>query len=254
MKGLKSCFGFLVSLIILAGVCPAQAPAGFVGGVTTYLPALCYYTQGTPVYCPSGFNDSGIAPFYGSFGLTRLLPTTAISLTKTANATSVTCNTAACTNNKGIFTLVGGTATTGTVVTVAFTNPVSAIVGHSGSLGTGYVVGDTLTYTCTGGTNAVGKVATIGASGAIGTVSVTTAGNTCLTASAASMSTSGAGTGATFDITANAPVIPTCFATQNGGAAFQGIGNSVPTSSGFNITAGVTVNGATVVINYECKV
>lgn len=45
---------------------------------------------------------------------------------------------------------------------------------------------------------------------------------------------------------------PVCNATQNGGSTNYGIGNSIATTTGFNITAASSVSGATVVINYAC--
>src|SRR3984885_10772916 len=50
----------------------------------------------------------------------------------------------------------------------------------------------------------------------------------------------------TFSSTLNAA--PACYASQNGGATFLGIGNSAPSTSAFNVTSGVTVSGVTLTV------
>lgn len=102
--------------------------------------------------------------------------TAAISETATPTAgtsvTSCTCATGACTNLRGSLTIVGGTATTGTICSLAWTATPAAYV---------------------------------------------------------------------------------CTATMNGGTGFLGIGNSVASTTGVNITAGVTVVGTTFTVNYSCQ-
>lgn len=44
-----------------------------------------------------------------------------------------------------------------------------------------------------------------------------------------------------------------CTATMNGGTGFLGIGNDVATATGMNISAGVTILGVTVTVNYSCR-
>lgn len=88
------------------------------------------------------------------------------------NVTSCTCATAACTNLRGTYTIVGGTATTGTICSLAWTATPTAYV---------------------------------------------------------------------------------CTATMNGGASAFGIGNSVATTTGVNITAGVSVAASTFSVNYSCQ-
>lgn len=97
---------------------------------------------------------------------------TAVSATPGTNVTSVTCASAACTNLRGTYTIVGGTATTGTIASLSWTATPTAYV---------------------------------------------------------------------------------CTATMNGGASAFGIGNSVATTTGMNITAGVSVIGATFSVNYSCQ-
>lgn len=62
------------------------------------------------------------------------------------------------------------------------------------------------------------------------------------------------GTIVTVNFSATLSAAPACFATQNGGSTAFGIGNSAPTSSAFNITAGVSVSLATLTVNYQCQV
>jgi hypothetical protein len=40
---------------------------------------------------------------------------------------------------------------------------------------------------------------------------------------------------------------------MNGGTGFLGIGNSVATATGMNITSGITVLGVTFNVNYSCQ-
>lgn len=44
-----------------------------------------------------------------------------------------------------------------------------------------------------------------------------------------------------------------CTATMNGGTGFLGVGNDVATATGMNISAGVTILGVTVTVNYSCR-
>lgn len=97
---------------------------------------------------------------------------TAVTPTAGSGVTSVTCASAACTNLRGTYTIVGGTATTGTVASLAWTATPTAYV---------------------------------------------------------------------------------CTATMNGGATSFGIGNSVATTTGMNITAAVSVVSATFSVNYSCQ-
>lgn len=102
---------------------------------------------------------------------TALAGTTATPTAGTG-VTSVTCASAACTNIRGTYTIVGGTATTGTIASLAWTATPTAYV---------------------------------------------------------------------------------CTATMNGGTTTLGIGNSVATTTGMNITAGVSVLGVTLTVNYSCQ-
>ena len=61
------------------------------------------------------------------------------------------------------------------------------------------------------------------------------------------------GTIATVNFSATLSAAPACFAFENGGSTNFGIGNSAPTSSSFNITAGISVSLATLTVNYTCQ-
>lgn len=93
------------------------------------------------------------------------------SATGGTGITSVTCATATCTIARGSYTIVGGTATTGTVATLLWPTTTAAWV---------------------------------------------------------------------------------CTVNENGGAGFLGIGHSVATATGMNITSGVTVVGTTFTVDYSC--
>jgi hypothetical protein len=96
----------------------------------------------------------------------------AATLTAGTNVTSCTCTSAACTNLRGTVTIVGGTATTGTVCSPSWTATPAAYV---------------------------------------------------------------------------------CTATMNGGATSFAIGNSVATTTGFNITTAVSIAASTAIVNYSCQ-
>ena len=102
------------------------------------------------------------------------IPTGTATFTVGSGVTSVVCASGySCNNSRGTLTIVGGTATTGTIATVSFSSTLSAA--------------------------------------------------------------------------------PACFASMNGGTTLFGIGNSAPTTTTFNITAGVSVLGATFNVNYTCQ-
>ena len=102
------------------------------------------------------------------------IPTGTATFSVGSGITSVVCATGfSCNNTRGTLTIVGGTATTGTIATVTF----SAALGAA----------------------------------------------------------------------------PACFASMNGGGTLFSIGNSAPTTTAFNITAGISVIGATFNVNYLCQ-
>lgn len=109
-------------------------------------------------------------------------------------------------------TLAGGTFSSAAVLTVSQAKLISASLNAAGS---GYAPGDTITLT--GGTSSVAAIITVDtvSTGAIATFHVTTAGNyTVETATFTQASTSGIGTGATF----NAAVWGVLAATVSGGS------------------------------------
>lgn len=104
--------------------------------------------------------------------ITSNLGTAAItSATGGTGVTSVTCATAACNVSRGTYTVVGGTATTGTIITLLWPTTTTAWV---------------------------------------------------------------------------------CSVDMNGGSGFLGLGHSVATATGMNITAGLTVIGTTFNVDYNC--
>lgn len=95
------------------------------------------------------------------------IPPTATTATATpgSGVTSVTCATAACTNQRGTFTVVGGTATTGTIFTLAWTatstaNVCSVTQNDTGVatayLGLGHTVATTTGMTVQAGISVIG--------------------------------------------------------------------------------------------------
>lgn len=138
-------------------------------------------------------------------------------------------------------TLTGGTASQQVVLEVLSTLLVSAAVNAGGS---GYAVNDTITLTSVGGTTvtpAVLKVATV-STGAVATVTIQSAGVfTGNPTSFTQASTSGSGTGATF----NAPIYGVnAYAVQNAGSysALPSSPVSQGSSSGSGTGFQLTVN------------
>lgn len=138
------------------------------------------FTNGSGPVLSTAANAQDIFSYYvvdsTHIRISPLLSTGVVSETATPTTgtgiTSATCASATCTNLRGTYTIVGGTATTGTILSLAWTATPTAYV---------------------------------------------------------------------------------CTATMNGGTGFLGIGNSVATTTGFNITAGVTVIGVTFNVNYSCE-
>lgn len=116
--------------------------------------------------------DSAGTVYIGLLSSTGIGGVLTATLTAGTGVTSVTCASAACTAARGTLTIVGGTATTGTIASLSWTATPSALV---------------------------------------------------------------------------------CTATMNGGTGFLGIGNSVATTTGFNVTSGVSVLGLTPTVNYSCQ-
>jgi hypothetical protein len=138
-----------------------QVPALQVGTITSSTLA------GTSGICASGASNA-----LAQTGCIFKNASATASATPGTGVTSVTCATATCTNTRGTYTVVGGTATTGTIFSLSWTATATAYV---------------------------------------------------------------------------------CTATMNGGTGFLGIGNSLATTTGMNITAGVTVLGLTFNVNYSCQ-
>ncbi len=104
-----------------------------------------------------------------------------------------------------------------------------------------------------GGAIAVSTAATAAAGSGVSSV---TAGSATLTNLRGTLTIAG-GTATTGTIaTLSWPATPTayvCTATQNGGTASYLIGSSMATTTGFSITAGASVAGATLTVNYSCQ-
>ena len=122
----------------------------------------------------AGTTDSATVSSAGvwTFANSPAITANTATLTPGTGVTSVTCASAACTNLRGTLTIVGGTATTGTVAALSWTATPTAYV---------------------------------------------------------------------------------CTATMNGGATSYGIGNSVATTTGMNVTTAVSVLGVTFTVNYSCQ-
>lgn len=83
---------------------------------------------------------------------------------------------------------------------------------------------------------------------------------TCLTAACTNLRGTYSVAGGTFTtgnfLTLVWPTTTTayvCTATMNGGTGFLGVGNDVATATGMNISAGLSILGVTVTVNYSCK-
>lgn len=140
----------------------------------------------------SGFTSLPIVSITGGGGSGATATTTAKLISGTVSAIGTGYAPA------DTITFTGGTSTTTTIVNVATTRLATVALNAAG---TGYAIGDTVTLA--GGTfttAAVLTVATLGGGGAIATFTITTRGSYSVnTASFTQGSTSGAGTGATFN-------------------------------------------------------
>lgn len=104
-----------------------------------------------------------------------------------------------------------------------------------------------------GGPVAVSTAATVAAGSGVSSATAATATLTNLRGTVViAGGTATTGTIATLSWAAT-PTAYVCTATQNGGSANYLIGNSVATTTGFSITAGASVAGATVTVNYSCQ-
>lgn len=114
------------------------------------------------------------------------------------------------------------------------------------SKGTGLFVGTV--------TSALGNAAITSATGGTGVTSVTCATATCNVSRGSYTVVGGTATTGTI-ITLLWPTTTTawvCSVDMNGGTGFLGIGHSVATATGMNITAGLTVVGVTFIVDYNC--
>lgn len=139
------------------------------------------------------------------------------------------------------------------VVEGAGSNPTSTLsFTHTGTSGAAIVsFPDISVSSCVG---CRGKESTATLTPGTGVTSVTCATATCTNLRGSFTIVGGTattGTVASLSWTAT-PTAYVCTATMNGGTGFLGIGNSVATSTGMNITTGVTILGVTATVNYSC--
>lgn len=103
-------------------------------------------------------------------------------------------------------------------------------------------------------TSNLGTAAITSATGGTGVTSVTCATATCTVSRGTYTVVGGTATTGTI-ITLLWPTTTTawaCSVDMNGGTGFLGIGHSVATATGMNITAGLTVVGVTFTVDYQC--
>lgn len=132
------------------------------------------------------------------------------------------------------------------------------------SLGTGTNPTTTLAFTHSGSTG-VATVSIPGITPINNAITSATGGSgtgtvACLTANCTNVSGTYSVVGGTFTtgnlLTLVWPTTTTaykCTATMNGGIGFLGVGNSVATATGMDITNGVSAVGVTVTVNYSCS-
>lgn len=103
-------------------------------------------------------------------------------------------------------------------------------------------------------TSNLGTAAITSATGGTGVTSVTCATATCTVSRGTYTVVGGTATTGTI-ITLLWPTTTTawvCSVDMNGGTGFLGIGHSVATATGMNVTAGITVVGTTFTVDYNC--
>lgn len=157
------------SFALKSAVQIASIPSVFTAGSESADMVVRTIKAGTPT-------ESARSKSTGDFVVAAAVISTLGQETATATlgtgVTSATCQTATCTLQRGSYTVVGGTATTGTIVSLAWGTTTTAWV---------------------------------------------------------------------------------CTVDMNGGTGFLGVGNSVATTTGMNVTAAVTVIGTTFTFNYSCQ-
>lgn len=207
----------------------------------------------------------------GSGGGAPISGATTNACVSAASATTIQTPSANClidpaTGNISAPVVTSGTPSAGTIAALppgshGFSCDESTTAGVPAS-GTDYVRCDGTTHTLlqslNGGAEAILSTTTRNAAAftpGTGVTSATCTSATC-TSARGTLSIVG-GTGTTGTIVGVAwtatPSAQVCTATMNGGTGFLGIGNSIATTTGFNITAGVTVIGVTFSVNYSCQ-
>lgn len=104
------------------------------------------------------------------------------------------------------------------------------------------------------GTSALGNAAITSATGGTGVTSVTCVSAACDVSRGSYTVVGGTATTGTI-VTLLWPTTTTawvCSVDMNGGTGFLGLGHSVATATGMNITAGITVVGTTFTVDYNC--
>jgi hypothetical protein len=120
------------------------------------------------------------------------------------------------------------------------------------------------TLNATGGTSSFGTLTTLSIPAGVATFAVGTNVTSVVCATSYSCNnsrgtltivggTATTGTIATVSFSAALSAAPACFAWMNAGATAFGVGNGVPSTTSFTITAAVSVAAATFNVNYECR-
>lgn len=145
-----------------------------------------------------------------------------------------------CTSSTGLLTITGGATPSTSAATFAGSLTATGALTASGGLVSLSIPIGTATFAV--GTNVTSVVCATGYSCNNTRGTLTIVGGTATT-----------GTIAVVSFSAALSVAPSCVASMNGGATVFDIGNSAPSTTAFNITAGVTVVGATFTVNYVCQ-
>ena len=139
--------------------------------------------------------------------------------------------------DSGVITVIAATAKT----TVTMSTTLALVQLHITPVSSGLSIPTgTATFSVGTGVTSVGCASGFSCNNSRGTLTIV--GGTATT-----------GTIATVTFSAALSAAPWCEASMNGGTTLFSIGNSSPSTTAFNITAGISVIGATFNVNYQCR-
>jgi trimeric autotransporter adhesin len=192
----------------------------------------------------SGASDLALGPNAGSGASATVTGSNDVVIADSAlclpASTSASDEVDLCTSSTYLLRITGGATPSTSATTIAGTLNVVGALSQNGSAIRLSIPTGTATFAGGTGVTSVACAAGFSCNNTRGTLTIV--GGTGTT-----------GTIATVSFSAALSAAPACFVSMNGGAATFDVGNSAPTTTAFNITAGLTIVGATFNVNYVCQ-